>query len=221
MLFALGFIAMFTIGGLSGVTHSIVPADTQQTDTYYVVAHFHYVLFGGLIFAIFGGFYYWWPKVFGSMLNERLGKLNFWLMLIGFNLTFFPMHILGLEGQPRRTYTYATGMGWDNLNLLVSIGSFVIALAVLVFLVNIILQHAAGREGGVGPVGRPDARVVDPDPGARVQLPGDPAGPGPRRLLAPQVHRGRRGSPGAAPRRWLGQRHDRRGGHPRDGRGLG
>ena len=99
MLFALGFIAMFTIGGLSGVTHSIVPADTQQTDTYYVVAHFHYVLFGGLIFAIFGGFYYWWPKVFGRMMNERLGKLNFWLMLIGFNLTFFPMHVLGLTAS--------------------------------------------------------------------------------------------------------------------------
>ncbi len=118
MLFALGFIAMFTIGGLSGVTHSIVPADTQQTDTYYVVAHFHYVLFGGLIFAIFGGFYYWWPKIFGKMLNEKLGKLNFWTMLIGFNLTFFPMHVLGLEGQPRRTYTYASGHGLGQPELL-------------------------------------------------------------------------------------------------------
>ena len=111
MLFALGFIAQFTIGGLSGVMHSIVPTDTQQTDTYFVVAHFHYVLFGGLVFAIFGGFYYWWPKVFGKMLNETLGKLNFWLMVIGFNLTFFPMHFLGFEGQPRRTYTYPNGHG--------------------------------------------------------------------------------------------------------------
>ena len=117
MLFALGFIAQFTIGGLSGVLHSIVPADTQQTDTYFVVAHFHYVLFGGLVFAIFGGIYYWWPKVFGKMLNETMGKLNFWLMVIGFNLTFFPMHFLGFEGQPRRTYTYSKGMGWDTLNL--------------------------------------------------------------------------------------------------------
>ena len=99
------------IGGLSGVMHSIVPADTQQTDTYFVVAHFHYVLFGGLVFAIFGGFYYWWPKVFGKMLNETMGKLNFWLMVIGFNLTFFPMHFLGFEGQPRRTYTYPQGHG--------------------------------------------------------------------------------------------------------------
>src|SRR3990172_6251257 len=94
MLFALGFIAMFTIGGLSGVLHSVVPADTQQTDTYFVVAHFHYVLFGGLVLALFGGFYYWLPKVFGRMLDERLGKLNFWTMLIGFNLTFFPMPFL-------------------------------------------------------------------------------------------------------------------------------
>ncbi len=158
MLFALGFIAMFTIGGLSGVTHSIVPADTQQTDTYYVVAHFHYVLFGGLIFAIFGGFYYWWPKIFGKLLNERLGKLNFWLMLIGFNVTFFPMHILGLEGQPRRTYTYASGMGWDNLNLLVSIGSFIIAFSVLVFLVNIVLTTLRGEKAGSDPW---DARTLE------------------------------------------------------------
>ncbi len=158
MLFALGFIAMFTIGGLSGVTHSIVPADTQQTDTYYVVAHFHYVLFGGLIFALFGGFYYWWPKVFGRMLDERLGKLNFWLMLIGFNLTFFPMHILGLTGQPRRTFSYAKGMGWDDLNLLVSIGSFVIAASVLVFLVNVI---ATARRPANAPADPWDGRTLE------------------------------------------------------------
>src|SRR5580765_1741509 len=109
MLFSLGFIAQFTIGGLSGVMHSIVHADSQQTDTYFIVAHFHYVLFGGLVFALFGGFYYWWPKAFGKMLDERMGKVNFWLMLIGFNLTFFPMHIVGLEGMPRRTYTYGAG----------------------------------------------------------------------------------------------------------------
>jgi cytochrome c oxidase subunit 1 len=139
MLFALGFIAQFTIGGLSGVMHSIVPADTQQTDTYFVVAHFHYVLFGGLVFAIFGGFYYWFPKIFGKMLDERLGKWNFWLMVIGFNLTFFPMHFLGIEGEPRRTYTYPKGMGWEGLNLMSTIGAFIIALSVLVFLVNVIV----------------------------------------------------------------------------------
>jgi cytochrome c oxidase subunit 1 len=158
MLFALGFIAMFTIGGLSGVTHSIVPADTQQTDTYYVVAHFHYVLFGGLIFAIFGGFYYWWPKIFGRMLNDKLGKLNFWLLLIGFNVTFFPMHVLGLQGQPRRTYTYASGMGWDNLNLLVSVGSFIIAAGVLVFLVNVLYSSRRGEISGADPW---DARTLE------------------------------------------------------------
>ena len=147
MLFALGFIAQFTIGGLSGVMHSIVPSDTQQTDTYFVVAHFHYVLFGGLVFAIFGGFYYWFPKIFGKHARrEDSGKLNFWLMVIGFNLTFFPMHFLGFEGQPRRTYTYPTGMGWDTLNLLATIGAFIIALSVLVFLVNVDLHAAQGRD---------------------------------------------------------------------------
>jgi cytochrome c oxidase subunit 1 len=151
MLFSLGFIAMFTIGGLSGVTHSIVPADTQQTDTYYVVAHFHYVLFGGLVFAIFGGLYYWWPKMFGRLMDDRLGKVNFWLMLIGFNLTFFPMHILGLEGQPRRTYRYPDGMGWNDLNFLATIGGFIIALSVLVFLVNALTSFKRGEVAGADP----------------------------------------------------------------------
>jgi cytochrome c oxidase subunit 1 len=145
MLFALGFIVQFTIGGLSGVMHAIVPSDTQQTDTYFVVAHFHYVLFGGLVFGFFGGFYYWWPKFFGRMLNETAGKWNFWLMVVGFNLTFFPMHFLGFEGQPRRTYTYDAGMGWTFLNRLATVGAFVIALSVLVFLVNAItsFRHPA------------------------------------------------------------------------------
>jgi cytochrome c oxidase subunit 1 len=138
MLFALGFIAQFTIGGLSGVMHSIVPSDTQQTDTYFVVAHFHYVLFGGLVFAVFGGLHYWHPKVFGKLLNERIAKTTFWLMVIGFNLTFFPMHFLGFEGQPRRTYTYPDGMGWATLNRLSTVGAFIIALAVLTYLVNVI-----------------------------------------------------------------------------------
>ena len=108
MLFSLGFIAMFVIGGLSGVTHSVVPADTQQTDTYYIVAHFHYVLFGGAMFGIFAGLYYWFPKVWGRMYNETLGQLHFWLMLIGFNLTFGPMHWLGLQGQIRSCLLYTS-----------------------------------------------------------------------------------------------------------------
>jgi cytochrome c oxidase subunit I len=136
MLFAVGFVAMFVIGGLSGVTHAVVPSDYQQTDTYYIVAHFHYVLFGGAIFGLFGGMYYWWPKVFGRMLNERIGKLHFWMMLIGFNLTFGPMHILGLQGMPRRIQSYPASLGLDFWNLVSSIGAFTIALSVLIFIVN-------------------------------------------------------------------------------------
>src|SRR3954451_17859845 len=138
MYFALGFIAMFIIGGLSGVMHSEPPADLQQTDTYFIVAHFHYVMFGGSIFGITAGAYYWWPKMFGRMLNERLGKLHFWLMLIGFNVTFFPMHFVGLNGMPRRTYTYPKGLGFETLNRLETAGSLILALSFLVFLINII-----------------------------------------------------------------------------------
>jgi cytochrome c oxidase subunit 1 len=158
MLFSLGFIAMFTLGGLSGVLHSIVPADTQQTDTYFVVAHFHYVLFGGLFLGIFSGLYFWWPKVFGRMLNETMGKWNFWIMLIGFNLTFFPMHILGLTGMPRRTYRYPSGMGWDSLNLIETIGAFVIAVSVLILFVNIIYSTRRGPIASGDPW---DARTLE------------------------------------------------------------
>src|SRR3954454_21974010 len=122
-LFAIGFVTMFVIGGLSGVTHAIVPSDTQQTDTDYIVAHFHYVLFGGAIFGLFGGMYYWWPKAFGYMLREGIGKWHFWLMLIGFNATFGPMHVLGLQGMPRRIYRYDSGLGFDALNLVATIGA--------------------------------------------------------------------------------------------------
>ncbi|MBV8561269.1 MAG: cytochrome c oxidase subunit I [Acidimicrobiia bacterium] len=137
-LFAVGFVTMFTIGGLSGVTHAVVPADTQQTDTYYIVAHFHYVLFGGSIFGLFAGAYYWWPKFTGKMLSDRLGKWQFWIMLLGFNLTFGPFHILGLQGMPRRIYRYPTGRGWDFWNLVATIGSFIIAFAVLLFIINVV-----------------------------------------------------------------------------------
>ena len=138
MLFAIGFVAMFIFGGLSGVMHSSPPADLQQTDSYFVVAHFHYVLFGGSIFALTAGAYYWWPKMFGKMLNETLGKVHFWLMLLSFNITFFPMHLVGLNGQPRRTYWYPKGLGFDLLNLIETIGSLALAVSILVFGVNII-----------------------------------------------------------------------------------
>jgi cytochrome c oxidase subunit 1 len=136
MLFALAFIGEFTIGGLSGVTHSIVPSDYQQTDTYYIVAHFHYVLFGGAILGLFAGVYYWFPAVTGKLLDEKLGKVHFWLMIVGLNLTFGPMHILGLQGQPRRTYQYPKGMGWEMWNGVETLGAFLIALSILVFIIN-------------------------------------------------------------------------------------
>jgi cytochrome c oxidase subunit I len=151
MLFAIGFIAMFIIGGLSGVTHSIVPHDTQQQDTYYVVAHFHYVLFGGAIFGLFAGIYYWYPKFTGRMLGERLGKVHFWLMLIGFNLAFGPMHILGLKGMPRRYYTYPSGRGWELWNLVSTVGAFMVALSVLVFMVNWLTSRSRGKEASADP----------------------------------------------------------------------
>ena len=151
MLFSIGFVAQFIVGGLSGVTHAIVPTDYQQTDTYYIVAHFHYVLFGGAIFGLFSGLYYWWPKIFGKLLNEPIGKVHFWLMVIGFNLTFGPMHILGLQGQPRRTYTYPKGMGWDVWNLMSTVGSIVIAFSVLVFLVNVLYTSRRGPKAGNDP----------------------------------------------------------------------
>ena len=158
MLFSLGFIAQFTIGGLSGVMHSIVPADTQQTDTYFVVAHFHYVLFGGLIFAIIGGLYFWYPKVTGRMMSEKLGKWNFWTLVIGFNLTFFPMHFVGLFGEPRRTYRYAAGLGWDNYNLVATIGSFVIAFSTLLLIINLVVSWKKGKVAGPDPW---DARSLE------------------------------------------------------------
>ncbi len=138
LLYSIGTVTMFVIGGLSGVTHSIVPSDYQQTDTYYVVAHFHYVLFGGAVFGLFAGMYYWWPKVFARRLSEGWGKWQFWIMIIGFNLTFGPMHVLGLNGMIRREYTYPASLGLTFWNQVASVGSFVIALAILMFIINVI-----------------------------------------------------------------------------------
>ena len=158
MLFAIGFVAMFIIGGLSGVTHAVVPSDYQQTDTYYIVAHFHYVLFGGAIFGLFGGLYYWWPKVFGRRLSERIGKLHFWLMLIGFNLTFAPMHILGLQGMPRRIQSYPASLGLGFWNLVSSIGAYTIAVSILIFIVNVVTSSRKAMEHEADPW---DARTLE------------------------------------------------------------
>ena len=151
LLFSLGFIAMFIIGGLSGVSVAVVPFDLQVTDTYYVVGHLHYVLFGGTVFGIFAGIFYWFPKMTGRLLSERLGKWQFWTMLAGFNLTFFPMHILGLMGMPRRVWTYLPGQGWDTLNLLETIGAFILALSVLLFIWNVFASLRWGKEAGDDP----------------------------------------------------------------------
>ncbi len=137
MLFAVGLVSQFVIGGLSGVMHAVVPVDTQQNDSYFVVAHFHYVLFGGSIFALFAAIYHWWPKISGRVLDEGTGKLHFWLTFAGFNLTFFPMHFLGLAGMPRRYSSYSAESGWWFWNTVVSLGSYLIGAAVLVFLINI------------------------------------------------------------------------------------
>ena len=137
MLFALGFIAMFLIGGINGVWAASPAMDFAITDTYWVVAHLHYVLFGGTIFGVMAGMYYWFPKMTGRFLSRKLGIWQFWLQLIGFNLTFFPMHILGLRGMPRRIADYAPDRGWSFLNLVSTVGAFVIAIAMIVFFVNI------------------------------------------------------------------------------------
>jgi cytochrome c oxidase subunit I len=151
MLFALGFIALFTIGGLSGIFLATFPIDWQAQDSYFVVAHLHYVLFGGSMFGIFGGLYYWWPKMFGRKLDETLGKWHFWLMFIGFNLTFFPQHLLGLAGMPRRIYTYSRG-SWETDNLISTIGAYVMGAAILVFIVNVVwTRRRAGVRAGNDP----------------------------------------------------------------------
>jgi len=151
LYFAIGFVAMFIIGGISGITLASPPIDLQQTDTYYVVAHIHYVLFGGSIFGMFAGAYYWFPKITGRMLNDSLGKSHFWLMLIAFNITFFPMHILGTLGMPRRYYTYEAGMGWDVWNLVETIGAFAMALSILMFIVNVFISLRSGAEAPTDP----------------------------------------------------------------------
>ena len=164
MLFAMGLIVEFAIGGLSGVTHAVSPSDTQQTDTYYIVAHIHYVLFGGTVLGFFAAFYYWWPKIFGRCLSERIGTWNFWLMIIGMNLTFGPMHIIGLQGQPRRMYVWTearAGNGFFNLgfwNLVASIGAFILAVGVLLFLINIVHTH---RSAPAAPLDPWDARTLE------------------------------------------------------------
>lgn len=153
LLYVLGFFGIFILGGISGVMVASVPFDSQVHDTYFLIAHFHYVLIGGFVFPFFAGLYYWYPKLTGKMLSEKLGKLNFWWMFIGMNLTFFPMHIAGFMGMPRRVYTYPAEMGWGTVNMLETIGAYLFASGVLLFLVNAAWSYYSGDEAGENPWG--------------------------------------------------------------------
>lgn len=158
MVFALGFIWMFMMGGFSGIMHSAAPADAQQQDSYFVVAHFHYVLLGGLLLALLGGLYYWVPKIFGRMMNQKLGYWVAGMVITGFNLTFFPMHYLGLAGMPRRTHTYWAGFGWEGGNMLATIGAFILGTGVLLCFIDIVRTAIKGKPCGSDPW---DARTLE------------------------------------------------------------
>jgi cytochrome c oxidase subunit 1 len=151
LLFALGFLSMFLIGGINGAFSASVPVDFALHDTYWVVAHLHYVLFGGSVFGVMAGFYFWFPKMTGRMLSETVGKIQFVLMFIGFNLTFFPMHELGLAGMPRRIADYSSAAGWNDLNMLATIGGFTIAASMVPFLWNVFVSLRSGKPAGDDP----------------------------------------------------------------------
>src|SRR5690606_5506779 len=151
LLFVIGFVVIFVLGGLTGVMVAMVPFDWQAHDTYFVVAHFHYVLFGGMVFPLFAALTFYLPRSTGRMLSEGLGKITFWLMFIGFNVAFLPMHLTGLLGMPRRVYTYPEGVGWSDLNLVSSLGAFLVAAGVLVFIVNVAWSALRGVDAGENP----------------------------------------------------------------------
>ncbi|GAB1533850.1 MULTISPECIES: cytochrome c oxidase subunit I [Brevibacillus] len=150
-LFAVGFIPTFTIGGMTGVMLAVPPADYQYHDSYFVVAHFHYVIVGGLVFGLFSGLYYWWPKMFGKMLNETIGKWNFWTFFIGFHLTFFPQHFLGLMGMPRRVFTYLKDQNLDMGNFISTIGAFGMTIGTILFVINVVVAAKSSKRAPADP----------------------------------------------------------------------
>jgi cytochrome c oxidase subunit 1 len=164
MKFAIALVALFVIGGISGVMHASPPADLQQTDTYFVVAHFHYVLFGGSIMGIWAGVYHYFPKMTGRRMSEQLGTWHFWLTFIGMNLTFFPMHYSGLYGMPRRIYQYDAGQGWETFNLMSSVGAYLLAIGTAIGVWNMIRSRKKGREAGNDPWGAPTLEWSIPSP---------------------------------------------------------
>jgi cytochrome c oxidase subunit 1 len=151
LYFAAGFLATFVIGGISGVILAVFPVDWQLTDTYFVVAHLHYVLFGGSVFGIFAGVYYWFPKMSGRLLSEGLGKLSFWMMFIGFQVTFLVQHSAGLSGMPRRIYDYPSDAGWTVFNQISTVGSFILGFGVIVTVINVIRSLKHGQKAGNDP----------------------------------------------------------------------
>lgn len=177
MMFALGFVWMFMMGGFSGIMHAAAPADAQQQDSYFVVAHFHYVLIGGSIFALLAGIHYWFPLMFGRKVSEFWGKLSFWVIFVGFNVTFFPLHFVGLNGMPRRTFTYDDNMGWSSINMIATIGAFILGIGIAVYFAVMIYTYFKGEKAKQDPW---DGRTLE------WSLPNPP--PGHNFDVTPKVH---------------------------------
>ena len=174
MMFSVGLVGLFTVGGLSGIMHSSAPVDLQQHDSYFVVAHFHYVIVGGILLGMFSGVYYWFPKVAGRFLDEKLGQWHFWATMVGFNLTFFPMHISGMYGMPRRTWTYQAGTNVEFFNQLSTIGGFILGVSTLIFLWNLWKSARSGEKAGSNPWGAPSLEWSIPSPPHHYNFPALP-----------------------------------------------